>query len=162
MAGRWEVVPASGVEREALRAHVVATWGDETVTAHGRVYRPADLPGFVALVAARIAGHASYEIVRRGCHLISIDAQPRHDGIGTALLAAVEGAAAASGCPRIWLETTNDNLDALRFYQRRGFRLTDLRTGLVDEERRDLKPAIPAVGSYGIPMRDELELAKEL
>ena len=59
------------------------------------------------------------------------------------------------------LITTNDNLDALRFYQRRGFALTELRPGAVDESRR-MKPQIPLVGAHGIPIRDELVLVREL
>ena len=58
---------------------------------------------------------------------------------------------------RIWLVTTNDNLDALRFYQRRGFSLCALRAGAVDDSRRRLKPSISLTGAYGIPLRDELE-----
>ena len=61
-------------------------------------------------------------------------------------------------CRSVQLTTTNDNLDALRFYQRRGFRLVAVRPGAVDDARRTLKPAIPAIGSHGIPMRDELDL----
>ena len=57
----------------------------------------------------------------------------------------------------IWLVTTNDNVDALRFYQRLGFRLRALRPGAVDDARRDLKPSIP-VEHDGIAIRDELEL----
>jgi hypothetical protein len=58
----------------------------------------------------------------------------------------------------VWLVTTNDNLDALRFYQRRGFRLAKLRRGAVDAARSRLKPTIPEVGSFGIPIRDEIVL----
>jgi GNAT superfamily N-acetyltransferase len=82
-------------------------------------------------------------------------------GIGTALLAAFLEAIRGSGARRVWLATTNDNLDALAFYQRRGFRLAELRPGAVDAARR-LKPTIPAVGAHGIPMRDELELVLDL
>ena len=53
--------------------------------------------------------------------------------------------------------TTNDNVDALRFYQRRGFRLAELRTGAVDRSRQE-KPQIPRVGDYGIPLHDEIDL----
>ena len=67
-----------------------------------------------------------------------------------------------AGCTRLWLVTTNDNVDALRFYQRRGFRLARLRAGAVDESRATLKPEIPTSGSYGIPLRDELELEMDL
>ena len=53
---------------------------------------------------------------------------------------------------------SNDNLDALRLYQRRGFRLAPLRAGAVDETRRMLKPGIPKLAANGIAIRDELEL----
>ena len=62
----------------------------------------------------------------------------------------------------MWLVTTNDNVDALRFYQRRGLRISGLRIGAVDESRARLKPQIPEIGAYGIPLRDEIELSKEL
>ena len=66
------------------------------------------------------------------------------------------------GLRRLWVLTTNDNVDALRFYQRRGFRLSALRPGAVDEARRQLKPEIPELGEYGIPIRDEIELEMPL
>jgi DNA-3-methyladenine glycosylase I len=78
-------------------------------------------------------------------------------GIGTALLDAVREAARKSGCRRTWLITTNDNLHALRFYQKRGWRLTALHRNALDESRR-LKPVIPEIGIDGIPLRDEIEL----
>jgi hypothetical protein len=58
--------------------------------------------------------------------------------------------------------TTNDNVDALRFYQRRGFRLDALRPGAVDEARRARKSEIPAIGEHGIALRDEIELVSDL
>ena len=61
----------------------------------------------------------------------------------------------------MWLLTTNDNLDALRLYQRHRFRLVEVRPGAVDLARR-AKPSIPAVGAYGIPLRDELILERDL
>ena len=78
-------------------------------------------------------------------------------GIGSALVAALVADLAARGVRELRLTMTNDNLDALRFYQRRGFRLAALRPGAVDDARR-LKPAIPVVGNYGIARHDELEL----
>jgi hypothetical protein len=73
----------------------------------------------------------------------------------------VVAAARAAGRTRVWLITTNDNLDALRFYQRRGFTLAALHRGAVARSRR-LKPTIPEVGAHGIPIRDELELERRL
>ena len=60
-------------------------------------------------------------------------------------------------CKKIHLMTTNDNLDALRFYQRRGFVIKGIRLNALEESRK-MKPCIPDVGDYGIPLRDEIEL----
>jgi ribosomal protein S18 acetylase RimI-like enzyme len=57
--------------------------------------------------------------------------------------------------------TTNDNLDALRFYQRRGFRITKVHTDALKESRR-LKSEIPETGLYEIPICDEIELERDL
>jgi len=158
------IVPSSEADPDALRAHLVEAWHDEVVAAHGELMRPQDHPGFVALDReGRIAGHAAYRIEADGsCYLVSTDAEPPGAGIGSALMAAVETAAREAGSQRLWLETTNDNLDALRFYQRRGFRIVAVRPGAVDAARRTLKPSIPKIGSSGIPMSDELELEKML
>jgi GNAT superfamily N-acetyltransferase len=85
-----------------------------------------------------------------------------HAGIGSALLDSLWAVLRTAGVRRVWVVTTNDNTDALRFYQRRGFRLSDLRAGAVDAARRELKPAIGLVGANGIPLRDELELERDV
>jgi GNAT superfamily N-acetyltransferase len=82
-------------------------------------------------------------------------------GVGTLLVESVQEAARAAGCRRFFLITTNDNLNALRFYQRRGFRLAALRPGAVDASRQ-IKPSIPLTGEYGIAIHDELELENDL
>jgi RimJ/RimL family protein N-acetyltransferase len=90
------------------------------------------------------------------CELVSLDSLREGQGIGSALLAGVADEAGRRGCHRLWLITTNDNLDAIRFYQRRGMRLVAVHRGGVDEARR-LKPSIPLMGEHGIPIHDELE-----
>ena len=114
------------------------------------------LPGLVAERDGRPIGLVTYRRENDECELAFIAALERHAGVGTALLDALLRAVA--GCERIWLVTTNDNLEALRFYQRRGFVLSALRAGAVDEARARLKPQIATVGELGIPLRDELEL----
>ena len=114
------------------------------------------LPGFVAEWDGRPVGIVTYRRDGHDCELAFIAAFEAGHGVGSALLAAV--IEATSGCDRLWLVTTNDNLDALRFYQRRGFCLSELRPGAVDEARLTLKPRISTSGAYGIPLRDEVEL----
>jgi len=112
----------------------------------------------IATAGDQRAGLVTY--IERGgeCEILTLHAVRRWAGAGSALIAAIRDLAASRGCRRLWVVTTNDNVDALRFYQRRGFRLAALRPGAVDESRRSLKPEIPDAGAYGIPLRDELEL----
>jgi GNAT superfamily N-acetyltransferase len=119
-------------------------------------------PALVAERGGTLAGVLTYVVDGRACEVLTLHAAERHGGVGTALLRAAEELAHHAGCTRLWLITTNDNVDALRFYQRRGFRLAALHPGAVDESRRRLKPDIPRVGDHGIDLRDELELDKVL
>jgi ribosomal protein S18 acetylase RimI-like enzyme len=114
-----------------------------------------DLPGLVAEVDGERNGLLTYRLDGEGCEIAVLLAATRQSGIGTALLDALRKRV---GRQSIWVVTTNDNVDALRFYQRRGFRLRALRAGAVDDSRRRLKPQITPSGDYGIPLRDELEL----
>jgi ribosomal protein S18 acetylase RimI-like enzyme len=156
------VRPLMDGDRAWLTGFMTERWGVPLAAGGGRLHRLDDLPGFAALSAdGAVAGVVTYQIEADVCEVVSIDSVVQGEGVGTALLEAACQAAAAAGCRRVRLITTNDNLDALRFYQRRGFALTELRPGAVEESRR-MKPQIPPVGAYGIPIRDELVLVREL
>ena len=127
----------------------------------GELLDPLDHPAFLAEAGSgRLVGMLTYvpDPDWQRCEILAIHATEQWHGAGTALIAAIEQLAAHHGCIRLWLITTNDNVDALRFYQRRGFRLAALHRGAVDYSRTHLKPEIPVVGDYGIPLRDEIEL----
>ena len=114
-----------------------------------------DLPGLVAEVDGERSGLLTYRVDGEGCEIAVLLAATPHSGIGTALIDALLRRVERHS---IWVVTTNDNVDAVRFYQRRGFRLRALRVGAVDDSRRRLTPHIPPTGEHGIPLRDELEL----
>jgi GNAT superfamily N-acetyltransferase len=120
------------------------------------------LPAFLAEDDGEIAGVATYIVGDTDCEVLTLHATQPWQGAGTALLREVEQVAAEHGCTRLWLITTNDNVDALRFYQRRGFRFAKVHPGAVDASRLKLKPGIPEVGEYGIPIRDEIVLEKKI
>lgn len=123
------------------------------------VHDPTGLPGYIAVEGSERIGLITYHQDGDTCEVVSIDALCQYIGVGTALLDALEAAAREQGCKTIWAITTNDNLDALRFFQRRGFVISDFRIGGM-EKIRQLKPGIPQTGGYGIPIRDEIELSK--
>jgi ribosomal protein S18 acetylase RimI-like enzyme len=141
---------------------VAELWGSELVAVHGSVLRPAELPGFIAERSRRVVGLLTYQVQGDVLEIVTLNAIERRVGIGTMLIEAAAGAARRFHCREVRLTTTNDNVDALRFYQRRGFRLARLRTGAVDQSRDTLKPEIPAIGDHRIPLRDEIELEMSL
>lgn len=138
---------------------LTASWGATVVVSRGQRHDALKLPGFVALQDDVQCGLATYHVAGDSCELVTIDSTVPRAGIGTALIAAVCDAATAAQCRRVWLITTNDNLDALRFYQRRGFVLAAIHRDAVTAARLQ-KPQIPLIGHHGIPIRDELELER--
>ncbi|MEW6412771.1 MAG: GNAT family N-acetyltransferase [Candidatus Zixiibacteriota bacterium] len=131
-------------------------WGADFVVSRGRKVYPDDLEGFVARdESGRNVGLVTYEIDGDQCEIVTLDAFTKFSGIGTALVEAVKDRVKQT-CKRLWLITTNDNLDAIRFYHHRGFTIAALYPGAIEKSRK-LKPTIPMVGCYGIAIRDEIE-----
>ena len=144
-----------------IERHLSRSWGSPIIVTRGTARDASQLPALVAVQDEEIVGLATFRVAGDECELVSLDALRPGQGIGSALLAAVVDEARRQGCRRLWLITTNDILDAIRFYQRRGLRLVAVHAGAVDDVRR-LKPSIPLVGEHGIPIRDELEFELEL
>jgi len=140
---------------------MVEFWGSELQVVHQSVYRPAELPGLLAERAGRVVGLLTYQVSDEMLEVVTLNAIERRTGVGTILMEAVAADARQLRCHEIRLTTTNDNLDAIRFYQRRGLRLVALRPSAVDRARLE-KPEIPLVGDYGIPLRDEIDLARRV
>jgi GNAT superfamily N-acetyltransferase len=148
-------------ERDRIGQLLRAAWGSTTVMSRGRAHDASLLPALLAMRADEIVGLATYRPEASDCELVTLDAFLQGEGIGSALLDRVRQEAIRHGCKRLWLITTNDNLQAIRFYQRRGLRLVALHRGAVDDARL-LKPSITKIGDHGIPIHDELELELEL
>ena len=156
-----DIRPLVEADRGWVDRLIVERWGDALMAGRGRVWRPAELPGFAAFDGDECVGLVTYELDGEACEIVTIDALREGVGIGTTLLEAVVGAARAGGCARIRLLTTNNNVRALAFYQKRGFRLVALRPNAIEEERK-LKPSIPVFDANGLPIRDELDLELSL
>ena len=147
-------VPANGDWITAL----LDEWGGPVTWADGRAFDCLALP---ALTAGERDGLAIYEVAGERAELVLLETLRLGSGIGTALLEALVDLLTWQAVRELWLTSTNDNLDALRFYQRRGFPLVEVRVDAMAEARRH-KPTIPEIGEYGIPMYDELRLVRVL
>jgi len=129
--------------------------------AHGTLYYPHEHAGFAICEGEQLIGVITYRLEAGVCEIITLDSSREGRGVGTALIEAVIDRARQMRCTRVWLITTNDNVNALRFYQKRGFGLAALHREAVTRVRR-ITPEIPAMGEFGIPIRDELELEMTL
>ena len=77
--------------------------------------------GFAMLA---LAGESPFE--PRGAHLLAISVSPAHQrkGVGSALLNHMEQLARKYGAAAVHLWTAHDNLQAVSFFQKAGFKIT--------------------------------------
>jgi ribosomal protein S18 acetylase RimI-like enzyme len=144
-----------------LTTQMQALWGSPVMVSRGQIFDATMLPGLVALEDGAPVGLLLYHLEDGACEIVSLDSLRAGQGIGTALINAACQMAQQSACTRIWLITTNDNLPALGFYQKRGFHLVAVHANAL-ELSRAFKPEIPEIGLGGIPLRDEIELEMPL
>lgn len=144
-----------------LRQFLVEHWGGEEIISRGHIYRPEQLEGFVLEEENEWVGIITFFIRDQECEVTSLDSLREGQGIGAQLIHKSIEEARARSCDRIFLITTNDNLHALGFYQKRGFEIVTIYRGAVNESRKQ-KRGIPLVGMDGIPLRDEIELEIKL
>ena len=144
-----------------LRQFWIEHWGGEEMIARGNIYRPEQLEGFVIEEDEEWIGLLTFLVKDGDCEVISLDSLHQGQGLGSRLIDQVIQEARRQGCRRLFLITTNDNLNALGFYQRRGFEIAAVYRGAVNESRKR-KPGIPLVGYDNIPLRDEIEVEMSL
>jgi len=133
-------------------------WGADFIVSEGDRLYGHDLDGFVVAGENEIFCLLTYRVKNGECEIVSLNSSMRNQGIGSDLInKMIEKARNIVGLKRLWLMTTNDNLDAIRFYQKRGFVLTAIHPDAIEASRK-LGQDIPLIGNYGIPIRDEIEM----
>ena len=157
----FDIRPIEAVASQRIHNFIQRRWGSLIMVSRGQMHDVKDLSGYFACHHERIIGVATYHIAGDACELVTLDSEVEDIGAGSALIEAVKQAAIAANCRRLWLVTTNDNLKALGFYQRRGFRITAVYPNALENSRK-IKPEIPLTGLDNIPLRDEIELEMRL
>ncbi len=148
-------------DRAQLEDLLRLRWPDSELIIGGQFVRPDDVEGLGAYSDERLHGIVTWRTVGRVMHIVAINAFTDLKGVGIGLLDAMVEYGRKKNMTMLRATISNDNVMALRFYQKRGFRLTALHPGMIDA-MRSIKPSIPLLGLDGIPMHDELELEMEL
>jgi ribosomal protein S18 acetylase RimI-like enzyme len=155
------VLPLDSADVEQVKGIIIKEWGSDYVIVHGDIIHPAELPGYKVIENDQLVGLVTCSIKGQQCEIVTLNSFREGEGIGDALMQVVESFALSQQCTTCMLVTTNDNLNALGFYQRRGFYISEVRPGAVDEARK-VKMSIPKMAENGIPVRDEITLIKKI
>ena len=147
--------------REEVDALLKREWDCPPVITRGKAIDTKILPGFIALADGELSGIITYNIADGECEITTLNSFVENIGIGTALINAVKAVAMENHCKRVWLITTNDDIEAIRFYQKRAFDLAAVHINAM-EISRQMKPSIPLLGMHNIPIKHEFEFEIKL
>ena len=148
-------------DRRQIDTLILRQWFSLKMVVHGEAIDLGTADGWFARENGAITGLITCRIADGEMEILSLDSFRENRGVGTALLDKTIVEAKSLGCSRITLITTNDNLPALRFYQKRGFDMVRLYRNAVEHSRK-IKPEIPLTGMDGIPLKHEIELEMTL
>ena len=171
----FNIRPLERSDREWVAHFLDERWGTTQIVSRGKALYGHLLPGYMAerqindsaddeadeTARYENVGLITLNIGERECEITTLNSLDESIGVGTALVETVEEWAREVGIKRLWLVTTNDNLAALKFWQKRGYHLVAVHRNAIDNARR-IKPQIPITGLQGITIRDEIELEKRI
>lgn len=146
-------------ERIAVRNAVQSFWGEEEQLTFDKRYVVAELPAYAAKAASKLIGFVSYTVSSQSLIIVALGVLPPYQdkGIGKELIEKVEGEAKRSGKNEILVSTSNDDLPGLAFYQSLGFRIIEVKIGVIAEKHMQVSEGIG-----GLQIRDEVRLRKKL
>jgi ribosomal protein S18 acetylase RimI-like enzyme len=129
-----EVRPVNDGDRAWVAETISNEWGLPVVSISGP-HDPAELAGFVATEADQRLGLITYRATDEDCEVVTLNSLRPRRGTGTSLLHAVKHVADERGL-RLWLITTDENANAMRFYENRGMTRRTLHRDFVKDVRR--------------------------
>jgi len=156
----YKIIPVDDVIRTKIQPILEDTWGSPLLAINGKLWDSRAMSGYVAICDSVVLGYLLYEFHDDVCEIMVLQSVVQNIGIASALIECVKQTAKENNTGKVIVQTTNDNARAIRFYQKRGFTIREIRLGTLEILRR-LKPSIPLVGIDGIPLRDEIEFEIE-
>ena len=156
---KMKTIPVTtDIQKQIVEAQASETWDGLRIVVHRELFDLRELPCLIAVFGnCEVFGYCYYRFSNETeIEIMTIEAMRKNSGVGSLLIGAIVELAKSSGCHRLYLQTTNDNTNAMRFYQRQGFSMCELRLNELDYSRK-LKPSIPLVGDDDIPLMHEIE-----
>lgn len=151
---------AAPVDRACALDIFTREFGGRQLVADGQPVSLEHTDLLIAETEGGVAGALAWRRVSGALHIVALATDPmwQRSGVGGYLLAEAELLARRLSLPLVRVTISNDNIPALYFYQRRGYRLS-----AVLPDSLSSQPANRGlVGFANIPIADEVQLAKNL
>ena len=152
-----ELMKINQENRDRINDFIMHQWFTMQMVVHGESIDLSKAEGWYASEDNEIIGLVTYRFTGNDMEILSLDSLVENKGTGTALLHQAISEARNAGLERVRLITTNDNLHAMRYYQKRGFDMICFYQNALDDARK-IKPEIPLTGIDEIPLKHEIEL----
>ncbi|MBD5449055.1 MAG: GNAT family N-acetyltransferase [Lachnospiraceae bacterium] len=146
----------NSLNRDLVNTFIKQHWYTTTMIIRGKEIDMTKVDGFYFRDGQTIIGLITYIVYNNILEITSLDSLRENQGIGSELVETVIHEAKERKLQKIVLITTNDNINAIRFYQKRGFDMAHLFRNALDISRK-IKPEIPLIGENSIPLRHEIE-----
>jgi ribosomal protein S18 acetylase RimI-like enzyme len=140
-----------------LSDYLKNSWGSSIVVTQGKIYRSEDLEGYIAESNNKVVGIGLFDISSNRCEIVVLESMIPKKGIGTRIVESIKQQAEKMNCDVLWLITTNDNTNAIMYYEKIGFKVTATYKDAIIKARK-IKPEIPLIGNNGIEIKDEIKL----
>jgi ribosomal protein S18 acetylase RimI-like enzyme len=151
---------ASSSDREKALELFRRDFGPAQLVAYGEAISLDGASALVAETEGEISGALAWRPFDGALHILALATDPRWQraGVGGHLVEEAERLAQRQGLSRVIVTIANDNLPALYFYQRHAYRLS----AILRDSIAAHTPGQRAIGFAGIPILDELQLAKNV
>ena len=145
-------------DKELINAELKEIWGSELLITPGGVYKDVNnLEGIIIEYEGKFAGIILFAMQKNEMEIVEIHVKVPGIGIGRELLERVKAIAWKGKYKRLWVSTSNDNGEALKFYHKHGFSVVNIYIGFMQEVRK-YKPELSTTGIDGIPLLHQIEL----
>ena len=136
--------------RNQINEFIRQQWYTTTMIIRGKEIDMTKTEGFYVREGENIVGLITYIVYGSVLEILSLDSLRENQGIGTKLVETVIEEAKDRKLQKIVL------INAIRFYQKRGFDMANLFRDAVTAARKK-KSEIPLIGENSIPLRHEIE-----
>ena len=148
-------------EKQEIKALFVREWNSNMMVSRGHQHLVENLECVIATTEDKISGVLTFNIQNNQAEIVSLESFEEGKGIGIKLLDFALNHFKMLDLERIWLITSNDNCNAMRFYQKRDWIMVNIHLNAIEEARK-MKPEIPLIGYDNIPILHEIEFEYNL